>query len=81
MNESRPRVICHAFWWEWCHHCNSERPGVPIRSNDERFDSPRNFEVQLRRILHPVLFDMILDEMDTIIVDPKNLVYQAIHLR
>jgi hypothetical protein len=81
MNESRPRVICQTFLWEWCHHCNSERPGVPICSNDKQFDSPRNFKVQLCRILHPVLFEMILDEMDTIIVDPKTPVYQAIHLR
>ena len=31
---SLPRGICHAFGREGRHHCDSNRPGVSIRSND-----------------------------------------------
>ena len=40
------------------------------------FDSPGNFEVQLWNNLHLVLFPILLDQKDVIIVDLKNPVYQ-----
>jgi hypothetical protein len=44
--------------------------------NFERFNAPGIFEVQLFKIIYPVLFPMILDQKEVIVVDPKNLVYQ-----
>jgi hypothetical protein len=43
------------------------------------FDSPGNIEVQQCRILfYPVLFSMLLDETNVIIVIPKDPVYQSV---
>jgi hypothetical protein len=41
------------------------------------FDSEGNFEVELWRIPDAVLFSMPLDEIDDIVVIPKDPVYQA----
>jgi hypothetical protein len=44
--------------------------------DDERFDSSGDFEVQLWQNLEAVLFPMLLDEKDAIIVIPKDPAYQ-----
>jgi hypothetical protein len=45
--------------------------------DDEGFDSKGNFQVQQCRILDTVLFSILLDEMDVIIVIPKRLLTLA----
>ena len=64
-----------SFVWEGRHQCHSERLGVSICSEFERFDAEGRFEVQ---ILDGVLFPMLFDENDAIVVTLKYPLYQIV---
>ena len=48
--------------------------------NDREFDSLGNFEVQIWRILAVVLFPMVLDGNDVIIVIVDDLMYESVQV-